>query len=142
MNTLRPRPAPSTLAMPKLTGPGEGYRIFYNPVALYHQPAVEHLWTERARAYFDPQCTKMREFGVSEMRYWARHYRGEIDDVHKLWPLHVTSYQWWSPGKNGRGDTQAASPLEVACSARIVYFFGEEKPHNTTLSAIAKHHWV
>ncbi len=127
-------------ALPKLTGPSEGYRIFYNPVALYHQPAVEHLWTERHRAH---ACykNKMWEFGASEMRYWARGYRGEIDNVHKLWSLHVTSYQWWTPGKNGRGDTQEASPEEVAETARIIYFFGEEKPHNTTLQ-VAREHWM
>jgi len=123
------------LAMPRFKQPGS--QLYYNPVCFYQGEAAVPLWHNRDTAQHGNNS--MTEFGVSEMLYWCNSYDGPIDDVHELWPLQVASYQWLTAGLNDRGDISPAAPDEVAEHARIVYFFGEEKPHNTTLSQVQDH---
>ena len=118
-----------------------GAKLKYtNPMALYSKEAADLLWNQAREAYRDP-WVMMREFGPSEMRFWARYAPKDTEDIHALWPRQLAPYQLLRDGPVERMEVRPAPPDEMLKSVRIISFgFSEEKPHNTTIG-IAKEHW-
>lgn len=122
---------------------GRGPEFCGGVIGFNRQTADElwKIWTDK----HDTSCALIYEGGSdafyeSDMLWCEHHMEGKIDALDKMYPGQILPYVWMKrPITNSARRRCRNIPSKL--DPRIVYFYGPEKPHNTTIEQL-KEHWV